>query len=278
MFLTLGAVSSCREGTASGPEMHVYPSPLLHCDDTVLVFSPRACRDSVPAVFLLHGYSDDYKIWSRRTDLQALSDETGFRIICPDGFYKSWYLDNADTAKMQWRSFFWKELWPDMQARYGLYPDKTFITGLSMGGNGAMNIFLDHPERFRGAGSMSGVLALMQSGGLRAGIADILGVPVDDPACLAASAVGRVSRVRELCDEAEAAKKILVITCGYEDKLYLPSARRFADLCAEAGLQYIYMESPATHCWPYWCWAVRYHLDWFNQTLQHGIKAYGHHQ
>ena len=71
-----------------------------------------------------------------------------FRIICPDGFYKSWYLNNANPALMQWRTFFWEECWPEMDRRYGLKADKTFIDGLSMGGHGAMNLFLDHPERF----------------------------------------------------------------------------------------------------------------------------------
>ena len=144
-------------------ELFMFDSPNLHCKDSVLVFSPSADKD-LPTLFLLHGFGGKYSDWSRHTDLQAAAESSGFRIICPDGFYKSWYLDDANPANMQWRKFFWEECWPAMEKRYGLKADKTFIDGLSMGGHGAMNIFLDHPERFRGAGSMSGVLVLHHSG------------------------------------------------------------------------------------------------------------------
>ena len=119
---------------ARAGRMIVVESPLLHCNDTILVYSPGGDDQAkdIKTVFLLHGYSGNYSDWSSHMDLQDLSDRTGFRIICPDGFYRSWYIDNADPAQMQWRSFFWKEAWPLLDAAYGLKPDRTFITGLSM--------------------------------------------------------------------------------------------------------------------------------------------------
>ncbi len=246
---------------ARAQDLVVIPSDNLHCTDSILVFSPRgkALERNLPTLFLLHGYNGKYSSWSENTDLQALCDEGGWRIICPDGFADSWYLDNADPSKMQWRSFFWKECWPVLEHRYGFVPDKTFIDGLSMGGHGAMNLFLDHPERFRGAGSMSGILVLRHSGGSRTLIPKILGVDsIDDPVCEAQSAINRLDRVGE--------GKLLVISCGTEDK-FIPASDEFAARCRELGLPHVAIFSPGQHRWSYWTWALPYHLQLFSETL-----------
>jgi len=247
----------------------VVASEWLHCNDTVLVFSPRhkAKVKDLPTLFLLHGWSGCYSDWSRQKDLQQLCDDSGFRIICPDGFYDSWYVDNADPEKMQWRKFFWNDLWPLLDGKYGLKSDRTFIDGLSMGGHGAMSIFLDHPELFRGAGSMSGVLDLRSSGGSKERIAEILGgKDINDEPCTCQSAVNRLERVSEACGDSSS-QKLLVITCGQQDTRFFQAGKEFADRCAELGLRHITQFSPAKHRWPYWRWAVTQHLEWFRQEF-----------
>ena len=158
--------------TAGAQQLVVISSPHLHADDSVLVFIPQQFEanyaeeycveccgdpDPVPALFLLHGWSGCYRNWADKSDLQRVADESGFIIICPDGFYDSWYVNAKDPNDMQWRDFFDKELYPQIKEKYFLSPEKTFITGLSMGGHGAINLFLDDVSRFRAAGSMSGV-------------------------------------------------------------------------------------------------------------------------
>ena len=239
----------------------VFNSSNLHCADTVLVFSPSSASSErgIPTLFLLHGYGGKYNNWRNYTDLQALCNDTGFRIICPDGFADSWYLNNADPSKMQWRTFFWEECWPGLDRRYGLSPSKTFIDGLSMGGHGAMSLFLDHPERFRGAGSMSGILALRHSGGSRELIPQILGVEsIEDPVCMAQSAISRLDRVPK--------DKLLVISCGTEDK-FMVASEEFAARCSELGLRHITFFSPGKHRWPYWVWLLPYHIRFFSEEL-----------
>lgn len=242
-------------------ELVVFDSPNLHCTDSVLVFSPSAEKD-LPTLFLLHGFSGKYSDWSRHTDLQAAAESSGFRIICPDGFYKSWYFNDANPANMQWRTFFWEECWPELDKRYGLKADKTFIDGLSMGGHGAMNIFLDHPERFRGAGSMSGVLVLHHSGTSKEIIPGILGVEsIYDPVCAAESAINRLERIGDA-----APQKIILISCGTEDKFMVPS-KEFEQRCSELGIPHISLYSPGKHNWTYWVWLLPYHLKFFSEAL-----------
>lgn len=265
-------ISKSRKGS----ETIVMRSDLLHADDTVAIFSPKRAKGDIPTLFLLHGRSGCWRDWNKHMDVQALADETGFRIICPDGFRRSWYFDGVAADAMQWRSFFWKELWPQLDARFHFNPEKTFITGLSMGGHGAMNIFLDHPDRFRGAGSMSGVLNLTHSGSAFKDCGPILGTSGsrDDALLLHNSAVTRLERVSEVCG-ADASKKLLLVCCGSSDKHFVPTAYEFADRCKALGLRYVLMVSPGAHKWPCWVWTVRYQLDWFNQVLEGGALGAG---
>ena len=260
--------------TAQAQQLVVISSPNLHADDSVLVFIPEQVAanyaaeycveccgdpDPVPALFLLHGWSGCYRDWSRKSDLQAVANESGFIIICPDGFYDSWYVNASDPAQMQWRTFFDKELYPQIMEKYFLSPEKTFITGLSMGGHGAINLFLDDIARFRGAGSMSGVLDLNAEKG-RLGLSERLGAYVpENKRHDEESAINRIER-------AKGTDKLMVVSCGYSDILY-PCTSAFCDRCRELGVPYIEIDSPGVHSWKYWDYALRLHLWYFTRIL-----------
>ena len=96
---------------ASAQDLVVITSPNLHENDSILVFIPQQIEanyapeycveccgepDPAPALFLLHGWAGCYRNWSDKCELQKLADQTGFLIICPDGFYDSWYVDADD--------------------------------------------------------------------------------------------------------------------------------------------------------------------------------------
>lgn len=249
------------------PKIEIIKSTNLHCNDTIAVYSPstQLSATNLPTLILLHGYSGCWSDWGKHMDLQDFCDQTGWRIICPDGFYGSWYLDNVDTQKMQWRKFFWEECYPMLGRKYGLDASKTFIAGLSMGGHGAMNIFLDHPELFAGAGSMSGVLDVRYSSGSKELIASILGRKNIEK-CDDASAVHRLDRLAALGTVA-ARSKMLVISCGTEDNTFLPAAKLFEARCKEMGFKYVACYSPGKHNWEYWPAILPFFVQWFEKVL-----------
>lgn len=253
------------------PDTIVIESASLHCNDTVLVFSP-SLEKNIPTLFLLHGYSDDYHAWSNHMDIRELSEKTGFRIICPDGFYASWYLDRKGEGEMKWRTFFWEELWPLINDKYGLDPGKTFIDGLSMGGHGAINIFLDHPECFCGAGSMSGVLDLMKNDGTGRYYPVVYRYPATIEDCEGQSAYQRASRLIEASKEYgfNVSDKLIVLSTGIQDYEYRHGTMKMAEACDDLGLNYIAFYSPAVHSWKYWTWVIDYHIQWFIQHMERG--------
>ena len=264
-------------------ELVIIHSSNLHCDDSVLVFTPDAYRetgvvdevccgfsDSVPTLILLHGWSGCYRDWSNKYNLQEISNKYGFRIICPDGFYNSWYLDNVDSNQMQWRKFYSEEFYPQMVEKYKLDPEKTFITGLSMGGHGAMNLFLDHPEWYAAAGSMSGVLNLLHTNLIDTQVSKVLG-PFEEnkQAYIDQSAVTRLDEYARKHLEGSSPYKVLVVSCGYQDTRYAASAREFCQKCLALGIPHIELYSQAPHSWKYWGFALDMHLQIFSKVL-HG--------
>lgn len=268
IIATLMAFAAAAAACLAQPKLEIFHSKNLHCDDTVAVYSPASmqAQKDLPTLFLLHGYSGNWRDWGKGMDLQALCDRTGWRIITPDGFYKSWYLNNADKNKMQWRTFFWEECWPAIAKQYGLNPEKTFIAGLSMGGHGAMNIFLDHPERFKGAGSMSGVLDLRYGHSSAFSIPEILGKN-SIRECDSESAVTRLESFAALGPQ-EARSKLLIIGCGTDDKGFYPASRIFEARCHELGLKFMSVYRPGGHEWGFWTYILPYYIGWFSETLE----------
>jgi putative tributyrin esterase len=249
-------------GTANAQELIVFESRHLKCNDSVLVFTPANATpgEATPALFLLHGWSGNYKNWRDKTDIQAVSDKYGFIIITPDGFYNSWYVNNIDPNKMQWRIFFDSELYPAIMKKYRLDPKRSFITGLSMGGHGAINLFLDDTTRFHSAGSMSGVLNLHDTRLKEGQMTEMLGPYTKENTLFDQnSAINRLESIKGI-------KKTMIISCGAQDGL-AKSSREFSARCDELGIPNILIMSPGVHSWSYWIFALDLHLFLFSKML-----------
>lgn len=241
-------------------ELVIIESNYLKCNDSILVFSPKQVTEDTPTLFLLHGWSGAYSNWSKKANIQEVSDKYGFIIITPDGFYNSWYLNNVDPQKMQWRTFFDKELYPLMKEKYNLNPEKTFITGLSMGGHGAINIFLDDTTRFKAAGSMSGVLNLQDTGLKKTQINEVLGTYSPENTLYdSSSALNRLESIA-------GSNKMMVISCGAQDGL-AKSSRDFSNKCDQLKIANTLIMSPGVHSWNYWIFALDLHLYLFQKEL-----------
>lgn len=235
-------------------ELLIFNSPVnLKCDDTVRVYTPKGYINGT--LILLHGWSGCYKDWGDKMDIQSISDKHHFRIITPDGFYDSWYLDNQDKSKMQARSFFNNELIPYLYKRYNLDTLNTFISGLSMGGHGAVNIFIDNYNLFRGAGSMSGVLSLGTS---RQDFVKIFGDQMEER-LKSESAHNRLGLIA-------GGDKIILVSCGYSD-YYFKCTHDFIEACKENNVKYIRSDTPGTHSWKFWEFALNQHLWYFNRII-----------
>lgn len=123
------------------------------------VVTPDSYRngDKFPVVYFLHGYSGNYRSWNSN-EMRKLTDEYNFIIVFPDGNYGSWYLDSPIDPTWKYETFISKELISWIDQHYKTIADRKgrAITGLSMGGHGALFNAFRHQDVFGACGSMSG--------------------------------------------------------------------------------------------------------------------------
>ncbi len=142
----------------------VVKSATLGIDLRFNVYLPDGYKDGTtryPVVYLLHGASGDEHDWTRKGSavetLDALIRRGLMRpsiAVMPSIGPQSWFADGA-VYKMETALI--NELIPHVEQRYraGTARSERGIAGLSMGGYGALNLSLKHPQRFCAAGIIS---------------------------------------------------------------------------------------------------------------------------
>ena len=123
------------------------------------VYLPKSYdgQKEYPVLYLLHGFGGSYTTWQNINDLRPLAVACGMIVVCPDGA-NSWYWDSPLDPASQFETFVAQELPDWVDARYLTIPSREgrAVTGLSMGGHGALWVALRHKDRFGAAGSTSG--------------------------------------------------------------------------------------------------------------------------
>jgi S-formylglutathione hydrolase FrmB len=243
----------------------VFESENLLKSDTVLVFTPENYNANnsltYPLVYLLHGWSGNYHQWDNIIDCQTYADKYGFIIVCPDGLYDSWYLNSPVENENQYEDFFVDELWPFILKDFKVEKDNIFITGLSMGGHGALYLFEKHPLFFKSAGSLSGLLdlKLWQN---HYGINKVLGLnnSTDDKEILNEySVIGNIDKIKS-------SRKAIILSCGTEDPFYKINTS-FVEECHEKGIEITFFEKPGNHNGDFWGSSIDNHFKFFKKLI-----------
>ncbi|WP_443937289.1 alpha/beta hydrolase [Pedobacter sp. MW01-1-1] len=261
MKISLTCIALFICSLAFGQKQLVFTSKNLPQADTTWVFSPKNLKKKtkVPAIILLHGYGGNYKQWDKIMDAQKYADEYGFVVICPDGLVKSWYLNSPAKADWQYENFFFEEFLPKIKAEFPIDSDKLFITGLSMGGHGALWLFLKHPEQFLSAGSTSGGINLRDAIG-KFGVPELLGNPnKDSDIWLKYSVIGQIDKLKD-------SKKQIIFDCGSSDFFYL-SNNALKKKCDSLHINATYISQPGTHNSAYWKKSIKQQFTFFSNLL-----------
>ncbi len=241
----------------------IVKSQYIASADTVLVFCPENhSPDSVfPVVYLLHGYGGNYSSFSNFLNLQWLANKYQFIIICPDGLKDSWYFDSPQRENSSWEQFYFNELYPLINRKYPVDSTNIFITGYSMGGHGAMYLFLRNTAKFRAAGASSGVMDLNQSRLKKTSIASHLGSwPDSAQKFLQYSSISYLENLKK-------AQKEIIFDCGTED--YLQKANQtFYEKCMELELPVYFIEMEGDHNAQYWKESFLWHFSFFARKVE----------
>ena len=208
-----------------------------------------AGKEKFPVVYLLHGLSDDYSIWLRRSNIERYASLYGTAVIMPDGdrsFYTNMKHGGAwFTAVSEELPAFVSRMFPVSTER-----EKTFIAGLSMGGYGALKTALHFPERFAAAGIMSAVTDIVDKFSNetfdRHLWQDIFGSPEET----VADGNDIFTLIKQVSCKTQ--KPDIIHFCGNEDFL-LKDNRKLRDALESLNWRnYLYQETPGAHSWEFW--------------------------
>lgn len=214
-----------------------------------------------PVVYLLNGFGGDYRAWPEsQPRLHQLAQEKGIIIVCPDG-RDSWYWDSPVVPQMQMESLITRVLVPLIDSTYPTIADPAHraITGLSMGGHGALWLAMRHPDLFGSMGSMSGGVNI---------------TPFPKKWKME-NWLGPYDQNKELWESHTVINLVPTLTpgqniifdCGVDDFFAGVNEELHQALLAK-GIPHDYTSRPGRHSWDYWRNSILYHLQFFSEVFR----------
>jgi len=215
-----------------------------------------------PSVYLLHGYSDRYDNWVKNVPaIKSYADQMQMIIVCPDGGYSSWYFDSPLDPSYKYETYISQEVVAYIDAHYRTIPNRKHraITGLSMGGHGALYIAIRHPGVFGSAGSMSGGVDLRpfpNEWDLEKRIGDPLEYKSN----------WQNMSIINMIDHFPSQSLSLMVECGTDDFFYQVNYLLHQKMM-KLNIPHDYVERPGKHTWEYWENAIEYQLLFFKKAF-----------
>lgn len=229
-----------------------------------------------PVLYLLHGAGGHFSDWLSKTPnkslVKNLSDQYNIIVVMPEGEVYSWYLDSPINNTSMFETYITKEVVQKIDATYRTVKSSKgrVITGLSMGGHGAMYLAIRHPEIFGAAGTMSGAMDMnytkynIASENLKSSkeyFKEMLGTSdVSNDIFIKNSIVNMIDTMKHIVMP-------FIIDCGVDDYL-IDVNRELHHRLLYAGISHDYTERPGGHTWSYWENSLPYHVLFFHNILK----------
>lgn len=129
-------------------------------DASVAAHPPRR----FPVLYFLHGLGDNEQTlfksggWDLMQDLHDQGKMKDYLVVTPEG-KASFYINSAD-GRVRYSDFFIREFIPYIESHYSIRRERSSraISGISMGGYGALRFAFAHPELFSSVSAQSAAL------------------------------------------------------------------------------------------------------------------------
>ncbi|WP_279122265.1 alpha/beta hydrolase [Bacteroides acidifaciens] len=241
-------------------------SPSMNKDVQVIVVTPDAALGkkavACPVIYLLHGYGGNAKTWiGVKPNLPQIADEKGIIFVCPDG-KNSWYWDSPKNPSYRYETFISSELVKYIDEHYKTVADRKgrAITGLSMGGHGAMWNAIRHKDTFGAGGSTSGGV-------------DIRPFPLNWEM---AKQLGEFAHNKKAWDEHTVINQIdkiengdlaIIIDCGESD-FFLNVNKDLHNRLLARKINHDFITRPGGHTGKYWKNSIDYQILFFDKFFR----------
>lgn len=238
-------------------------SSVMHKGIKCIIITPAdyaKSKKNYPVLYLLHGYAGNYSRWlTVAPQLKNKVDELQLIIVCPDGGYGSWYIDSPADSAVRYETFTAHELVNHIDSSYKTIADRSHrgITGLSMGGHGALYLAIRHKDIYGAAGSISGLvdLSFFPKG---MNFKTLFG----DSTVAAANL--QKNSVMTLVNDLKNREIKITFDCGIYDFLIIPN-RNLHQKLLKLRIEHDYAERPGIHNAAYWRNSIDYQLLFFRK-------------
>ena len=233
-----------------------------------------------PVLYFLHGLGDNEQTlfnsggWTLLDDLRKQHKLGDFLIVAPEG-RRSFYINSADGSQ-RYSDFFLQEFMPRVESKYGYRAGRAgrAISGISMGGYGALRLAFAHPELFSAVSAQSAALitetpqqldSASNSGSPLLGVlGPVFGRPIDvehwnanNPFLLAKKNAAALQRVS------------MYFNCGQEDNYGFEKGAAALDReLSELRIKHEYHAYPGDH-------GIAYFLSHFAEVMEFHSKVFG---
>jgi S-formylglutathione hydrolase FrmB len=233
-----------------------------------------------PVLYFLHGLGDNERTlfnsggWTLLDDLRSQHKMGDFLIVAPEG-KRSFFINSADGS-FRYNDFFLQEFMPHVDRAYRVLPGRAgrAISGISMGGYGALRLAFANPSLFSAVSAQSAALitetpqeldAASRSGSPLADVlAAVFGMPIDvphwhdnNPFILAKKNAGPLRRVA------------IYFNCGQDDNYgFEKGAAALHDELQKEKVPHEYHPYPGDH-------SLAYFLSHFAEVMEFHSRAFG---
>ncbi|PVZ83761.1 XynC protein [Serratia sp. S1B] len=213
-------------------------------------------------IYLLHGWGGNDKSWTDKTNVSTLADTYQMIIVMPDGDYDKWYINSPVIYKSNYEKYIGNDVptFIDNNFRTIASQSGRAITGLSMGGFGALNVALNYPKTFGAVGSMSGGVD-PRDYPKNWGLEKVFGDAISNAKFWDDKAI--INNAHQFIS----LNIPIYIDCGVNDFFIEPN-RKLHKRLLELNINHNYLESPGGHSWDYWDNAVKYQLLFMKNVLE----------
>jgi S-formylglutathione hydrolase FrmB len=233
-----------------------------------------------PVLYFLHGLGDNEQTlfngggWTLLEDLRNQGKMGDFLIVAPEG-KRSFYINSADGS-VRYNDFFLQEFLPHIESKYRIRPGRAgrAISGISMGGYGALRFAFAHPELFSAVSAQSAALitespqtldSASRTGAPLAGVlAAVFGKPLNVPHWNENSPFVLARR------NAAALRKLAIyFNCGQDDNYgFEKGAASLHNELQKEGVKHAYHAYPGDH-------SLTYFLSHFAEVMEFHSEAFG---
>lgn len=233
-----------------------------------------------PVLYFLHGLGDNEQTlfnsggWTLLDDLRKQKKMSDFLIVAPEG-RRSFYINSADGSVL-YSDFFLREFMPHIEGKFRIRAGRASraVSGISMGGYGALRVAFAHPELFSAVSAQSAALITESPQELDA--ASRTGAPL---AGVLGAVFGNLINVPHWNDNspfvlakknaAGLRKLSIYFNCGQDDNYgFEKGAAALHDELQKEGVPHQYHPYPGDH-------SLMYFLSHFAEVMEFHSRAFG---